>query len=73
MSPLATVVNPLSLNTWNLESVWSLEVHIRLEGSRDVVYCLCFHFLSVAIVGPNGIGKSSLLNLLLGKVEPVSR
>ena len=42
--------------------------------------CLCSHgdglilfFVHpVAIVGPNGIGKSSFLNLLLGKLEPVS-
>ena len=27
---------------------------------------------SVAVVGPNGIGKSTFLNLLLGKVDPVS-
>ena len=25
----------------------------------------------MAIVGPNGVGKSTFLNLLLGKVEPV--
>lgn len=31
--------------------------------------CVC---LPVAIVGPNGIGKSTFLNLLLMKLEPVS-
>ena len=28
--------------------------------------------VSVAVVGPNGIGKSTFLNLLLGKIDPVS-
>ena len=27
---------------------------------------------SVAIVGPNGVGKSTFLKLLIGELEPVS-
>jgi len=28
--------------------------------------------VTVAIVGPNGVGKSTLLKLLIGELEPVS-
>ena len=33
---------------------------------------LCFWLSSVCIVGPNGVGKSTLLLLLTGKLTPVS-
>lgn len=40
--------------------------------SCDRVNYFVIWFLPVAIVGPNGIGKSTFLNLLLGRIEPVS-
>ena len=33
--------------------------------------CVLPDVLSVAIVGPNGVGKSTLLKLLMGQLEPV--
>jgi len=33
--------------------------------------CWCCYIV-VAIVGPNGVGKSTLLKLLIGELEPVS-
>jgi len=33
------------------------------------LWCCC---VTVAIVGPNGVGKSTLLKLLIGELEPVS-
>ena len=35
-------------------------------GGVAMVMCV------VAVVGPNGIGKSTFLNLLIGRTEPVS-
>ena len=32
---------------------------------------MCVVYCSVAIVGPNGVGKSTLLKLLMGLIEPV--
>jgi len=34
-----------------------------------VLWCHC---VVVAIVGPNGVGKSTLLKLLIGELEPVN-
>ena len=35
-------------------------------------WCVCAVYCLVAIVGPNGVGKSTLLKLLMGLIEPVS-
>ena len=33
---------------------------------------LWYCYVAVAIVGPNGVGKSTLLKLLIGELDPVS-
>ena len=41
-----------------------------ISTSQHSTLCLLYSFI-VAVVGPNGIGKSTFLNLLIGKLEPV--
>ena len=67
--------------TSTLVSTWTQEV--ICESSRLVrKLAICRRlidlkiqlklFLSVAIVGPNGVGKSTFLKLLMGIIEPVT-
>ena len=70
-----------SLNILNLASTWNQGVSHKDRESMRERESINSLFLSspllsslppsVAIVGLNGVGKSTLLNLLLGKLEPV--
>lgn len=51
---------------WISVSIWNL-------GLEILNWCFPFKYnwSRIAIVGPNGVGKSTLLKLLYGKIEPV--
>ncbi|MFD1886352.1 ABC-F family ATP-binding cassette domain-containing protein [Paenibacillus wenxiniae] len=50
--------------------------HVSLTlGGRELIHELTYHAVSgdrIGIVGPNGRGKSTLLNLISGRIEPTS-
>lgn len=67
-----------SLRTWILASTWTHGVSWSWvtwdveHGSQIEAAYLTTCLLPVCIVGPNGVGKSTLLLLLTGKLTPVS-
>lgn len=72
MSHLAMKGSLHCLSTWTLVSIWSQEVGtIAGHHLTTTSHCQCVYFSVVAVVGPNGIGKSTFLNLLIGRIEPV--
>jgi AAA15 family ATPase/GTPase len=44
---------------------------VRANEVRLHFFIFFIYFITVAIVGPNGVGKSTLLKLLTGDLEPV--
>ena len=54
---------------------WRVSLCIVFKGALllSVVHCCKWCIaVAVAIVGPNGVGKSTLLKLLMADIEPVS-
>lgn len=44
---------------------------VKYVVCRQFIVGLLIDIFVVAIVGPNGVGKSTLLKLLIGELEPV--
>jgi len=55
-----------------METVYLLFIDLALADEYHFsTYSICCS-VAVAIVGPNGVGKSTLLKLLIGELDPVS-
>ena len=55
-----------------LSGQWPVGCFVRAKDETTIKTASLFLLLTVAIVGPNGVGKSTFLKMLTGEIEPVS-